>query len=191
MKVSTSDGGTGELTRVLHEKLLARSTLGIDSSPTMLERTTTFATQGSRSISRRSNRRLGVMATIWSSPTRTAMGPDNPAVADAHRTGARADGQIAVQVPANDDHPSHAWLGKSPTKSPFAPLWAATSARATILEPERYAELLDQLGFSDQHVRLQVYPHRLPSREDVVDGSRGRCSSLTRSVFPPIFSPNS
>jgi trans-aconitate 2-methyltransferase len=39
--------------------------------------------------------------------------------------------------------------------------------------PEWYAELLDQLGYREQHVRLQVYGHHLASREEVVEWTKG------------------
>ena len=47
-----------------------------------------------------------------------------------------------------------------------------------MLEPEEYAQLLYDLGFVDQHVRLQVYPHVLPSSRNVVEWVRG--TTLTR-----------
>ena len=34
-------------------------------------------------------------------------------------------------------------------------------------------ELLDAIGFSEQHVRLQVYPHHLDSSADVVEWMKG------------------
>ena len=42
-----------------------------------------------------------------------------------------------------------------------------------MLAPEAYATLLDALGFRSQHVRLQVYGHRLASRDEVVEWVRG------------------
>ena len=40
--------------------------------------------------------------------------------------------------------------------------------------------LLHELGFVDQHVRLQVYPHLLPSSRHVVEWVKG--TTLTRFV---------
>ena len=54
-----------------------------------------------------------------------------------------------------------------------------------VLAPERYAVLLDQLGFERQHVRLQVYLHHLSSTADVVEWVKG--TTLTR--FKPAFGP--
>ena len=41
--------------------------------------------------------------------------------------------------------------------------------RFTVLSPAEYATLLDRLGFSRTHVRLQVYPHRLSEGAAVAD----------------------
>ena len=41
------------------------------------------------------------------------------------------------------------------------------------LDALEYAHLFERLGFHDQQVRMQVYGHRLPSREEVVEWVRG------------------
>jgi trans-aconitate 2-methyltransferase len=77
------------------------------------------------------------------------------------------DGQLAVQMPANDDHPSHAIAAEVAKECSVEP-------RADfVLPPERYASLLHDLGYKRQHVRLQVYGHELPSAHDVVEWVRG------------------
>jgi trans-aconitate 2-methyltransferase len=47
-----------------------------------------------------------------------------------------------------------------------------------VLAPEAYATLLHGMGFAEQNVRLQVYPHVLASSGDVVEWVRG--TNLTR-----------
>jgi trans-aconitate 2-methyltransferase len=42
-----------------------------------------------------------------------------------------------------------------------------------VLRPERYSELLGQLGFREQCVRLEVYAHHLASRAEVVEWMKG------------------
>ena len=51
-----------------------------------------------------------------------------------------------------------------------------------VLAPEQYAVLLDQLGFDQQHVRLQVYAHHLATTADVVEWVKG--TTLTRFKEP-------
>jgi trans-aconitate 2-methyltransferase len=103
--------------------------------------------------------------------------PDHPRVLAGWRAALAPAGQLAVQVPANADHPSHSvardlgaeWLGDDAPRDPVA---------EDVLAPATYAELLDGLGFARQHVRLQVYPHHLASSADVVEWVKG--TSLTR-----------
>jgi trans-aconitate 2-methyltransferase len=77
------------------------------------------------------------------------------------------DGQLAVQMPATDDHPSHAIAAE------VAKEFGVEPRADFVLPPERYASLLHDLGYKRQHVRLQVYGHELPSAHDVVEWVRG------------------
>ena len=45
--------------------------------------------------------------------------------------------------------------------------------RQNVLPPEAYAAILGRLGFAEQQVRLQVYLHRLDSRDAVVEWVKG------------------
>jgi trans-aconitate 2-methyltransferase len=102
--------------------------------------------------------------------------PDHAAVLGRWRAALRAGGQLAVQVPANADHPSHtavaevtAELGLVVEPDPVA---------VNVLRPEQYAAILDHLGATEQHVRLQVFVHHLGSSADVVEWVKG--TTLTR-----------
>jgi trans-aconitate 2-methyltransferase len=173
--------GTGELTVDLHRHLGAASTLGIDSSAAMLHQApaadgVTFE--------------HGDLTTWW------APSPVDVVLANAalqwvghheqllaHLAAQLAPGgQLAVQVPWNFDHPSHtvsallaAEVLDDPPPDPVA---------VNVLAPARYAEVLHELGFAEQHVRLQVYGHVLDSSADVVEWTKG--TSLTR--FKPLLS---
>jgi trans-aconitate 2-methyltransferase len=166
--------GTGELTRAMHEKLVARSTLGVDSSSTMLERAKAFVMPGI------SFRQAEVESLAWGdgydlifSNAALQWVPDNPAVLRHMARVLAPTGQVAIQVPANDDHPSHALAAEIAGEEPFRSALAGYQRKSFILAPERYAAMLDELGFVRQHVRLQVYPHRLPSRDDVIEWVKG------------------
>ena len=54
-----------------------------------------------------------------------------------------------------------------------------------VLPPERYAALLDELGFADQHVRLQVYGHHLASTADVAEWTKGTTLTRYERGLPP------
>jgi trans-aconitate 2-methyltransferase len=93
-------------------------------------------------------------------------------------------GQLAVQVPANADHPSHRLAAEVAASEPFRSAMGGTPppdpVARNVLAPEQYAILLDHLGAARQHVRLQVYGHVLAHSSDVVEWVKG--TSLTRFV---------
>jgi trans-aconitate 2-methyltransferase len=176
--------GTGELTRALHFELEAAETVGIDSSPTMLERTRPFAGEGVRF-------EHGDIATWEPRPYDVVFSnaalhwvPDHRRLLPRLTRSMPADAQLAVQVPANTDHPSHTVGIQVAGESPFAEALAADpppDSGTRVLAPEEYAEILDGLGFTPQHVRLQVYPHYLASSADVVEWSKGTALTFFRA----------
>ena len=166
--------GPGELTKELHVHLNARETVGVDNSLAMLEKAAAFAGDGLRFDE-------GDIATFTGdapydlifSNAALHWVPDHPALL-ARLTAALDDGgQLAVQVPDNDDHPSHATAVAVAREDPFAGVLAGHTRQTPVLAPEAYAALLYELGFRQQSVRLQVYGHILPSRDDVVEWVRG------------------
>jgi trans-aconitate 2-methyltransferase len=79
--------------------------------------------------------------------------------------------------------PSHAVARRLAERPPYVAMFGAAGppvdpVQAYVLEPEAYARTLYELGFDRQHVRLQVYPHVLPSTRHVVEWVRG--TMLTR-----------
>jgi trans-aconitate 2-methyltransferase len=82
-------------------------------------------------------------------------------------------GQLAVQVPANHDHPSHLVAERVAGEEPFRAALGGYVRHSPVLAPERYAQLLHRLGYDVQHVRLQVYLHVLPDAGAVVDWVKG------------------
>ncbi len=173
--------GDGRLTRALGEELGSPDIVGIDSSAAMLEGAAAYASDAVRFS-------LGDIGA-WEEPgsydvvfanASLQWVPDHPAVLARWAGSLRPGGQLAVQVPANSDHPTHrlaaevarAWLDDVPVDP----------VGANVLSPERYAVLLDSLGFTRQHVRLQVYAHRLESTAAVVEWVKG--TTLTRFKEP-------
>jgi trans-aconitate 2-methyltransferase len=169
--------GDGRLTAELHRQLGARRTVGIDSSPEMLAEAAPRAVDGltfeAGDIATWTGKEVDVIvsnaALHWVS--------NHAAVLRRWREALAATGQLAVQVPANSDHPAYElarqlgaeWLGSDAPADPVVD---------NVLRPEDYAEVLADLGFDRQHVRLQVYGHRLGTTGDVVEWVKG--TSLTR-----------
>ncbi len=159
--------GTGELTRELHEHFSAAETLGIDSSETMLLRS------GSGGEVMRFEKG-DIEAFVTDRPYDLVFSnaalqwvPDHEKLFAKFASFLTPHGQIAIQMPANDDHPSHATAAEVAREMQFEP-------RADyVLPPEQYASIFHRLGFKRQHVRLHVYGHELASAADVVEWNRG------------------
>ena len=168
MRVADLGCGTGELTRELHQTLGAAETLGIDNSETMLLKSGHFQDELLRF------ERGDIEAFVSDRPydlifSNAALHwvPDHERLLTRLTGFLSPAGQLAIQMPANDDHPSHVVAAAVAAEFGAAP-------RADHLLPlERYAALLHHLGFARQHVRMQVYAHLLPSAADVVEWVRG------------------
>lgn len=168
MRVVDLGCGTGELTRSLHDHLAADETIGIDNSEAMLLKTAVFGSEVLRF------ERGDIEAFVSDKPfdlifSNAALHwvPNHEALLHRLASFLSPHGQLAIQMPANDDHPSHAA--------------AAEVARSFGVEPrpdyllplDEYARVLHHLGFKRQHVRMQVYGHLLDSTARVVDWVKG------------------
>lgn len=176
MRVVDLGCGTGELTADAHKRLKARSTLGIDSSPAMLEKAVPLAGDGLSFA-------LGDIATF---EDRAGTGfdlilsnaalhwvPDHPALL-AHLVRLLAPGgRMAVQVPANQTHASHRLANELAREEPFATALRGHVRHRSVLTALEYALLLKRLGLVEEESRLQVYVHELSEPADVVEWCRG------------------
>lgn len=176
--------GPGELTALAARHLDIEQMVGIDNSPAMLAKT---AEHGSDSV----RFEHGDIAE-WTSPgdfdlvlaaASLQWVPDHRAVMARWTAALRPGGQIAIQVPANADMASHAVARQVAEREPYLSMFGPDGppidpVQAYVLQPEAYAQILYDLGYARQHVRLQVYPHVLPSTRHVVEWVRG--TMLTR-----------
>lgn len=169
--------GDGQLTAALHERLGASSTLGVDLSPAMLDAARQRAGPTLSFVAGDIASWTGTDVDVVVSNAALHWVRNHPQVLARWSAALAPGGQLAVQVPANADHPAQLaaqelaseMLGERAPGDPVA---------ENVLAPERYAELLEELGFERQHVRLQVYGHRLAGAEEVVEWVKG--ASLTR-----------
>jgi trans-aconitate 2-methyltransferase len=179
MRVADLGCGTGELTRELHETLGAEETLGIDNSETMLLKAGSFEGEMLRF------ERGDIEAFVADRPFDLVFSnaafhwvPDHEQLITRLTSFLSTNGQIAIQIPDNDDHPSHAIAARVATRFGIEP------RPANLRSPASYAELLHRLGFKHQHVRLQVYGHVLPSTDDVVEWVRGALLTFYEALLP-------
>jgi trans-aconitate 2-methyltransferase len=184
--------GTGDLTAQLAERLAIAHMTGSDSSPAMLARAREHARPGLRfdeqDLSRWSS--SGDHDLVFANASLQWV-PDHQGVLARWWAALAPGGHLAVQVPANADHASHRVAAEVAATEPFRTAMGGApppdAVARNVLAPEQYAILLDHLGAREQHVRLQVYGHRLDSSADVVEWVKG--TSLTRifKVLPPAM----
>ena len=174
--------GTGELTAELHRHTGARETLGVDASPEMLREAARQDVHGLRFEQGDIGR--------FTPPEPFDIVFSNAAlqwVPDPVRTMARVlasvapGGQVAIQVPSNQDSVSHRVAREVSTG--FAPQPALVP---DVLPPELYAELLARAGFQGVHVQQQVYIHWLDGPEAVVEWVKGTLLTAWQRALSPV-----
>jgi trans-aconitate 2-methyltransferase len=188
MRVVDLGCGTGELTADAHKRLGARSTLGIDSSPAMLEKAAPLAGDGLSFA-------LGDIATF---EDREGTGfdlvlsnaalhwvPDHPALLARLVRLLAPGGQLAVQVPANQTHASHRLANELAREEPFATALKGYVRHRSVLTPVEYALQLKRLGLVEEESRLQVYVHELSEPADIVEWCRGTLLTDYEKRLPP------
>jgi trans-aconitate 2-methyltransferase len=171
--------GTGALTAELHRHLGARETVGIDRSTAMLARAEPLAGGGLRfepgDIADFGAGPDGRSPASWDvifSNAALQWVPNHEALLARFAAALAPGGQLAVQVPANDDHLSHTIAWELATEPPFREVLGG-GRPLTVQAPDWYALELDRLGFAEQQVRLQVFLHHLPDPADVVEWVKG------------------
>ncbi len=189
MRVVDLGCGTGELTRELHRHLQARETLGVDSSDTMLAKSAAFAGDGLR-FERgdvRDFAAVGEYDLIFSNAVYQWV-PGHGELLTRLTKGLKDGGQLAFQIPANDDYASHTVAAALAAEFPFREAMGDYARQWPNLTPEGYAVLFDHLGYYEQLVRLQVYGHHLGSRDEVVEWVKGSLlTDYEKRLTPDLY----
>ena len=172
---------------MLHEKLHAQSTLGIDRSARMLEqarqselpRGLRFEVGTIEDFSADSEYDLvfSNAAFHWVTGHQALI----PRLAAAVKPG----GQVAWQIPASHDRPSHTVAEELTSIEPFATAFAGWHRPQPVLSPEDYARLLYLAGFPEPRVTLVVYTHLLAGPEEVVEWMKGTLLAEYERHLPP------
>src|SRR6185437_8689757 len=177
--------GPGNLTAELHDALRAARTVGVDSSAAMLADAPTGVPGLSFVQGDLAAWDTGPVDVVFANASLQWV-DDHPTLLARLRRGLRPGGQLAFQVPANFGHPSHRLAREVAAEAPFAAAGGVPADRgAAVLAPTAYAECLDDLGATHQHVRLQVYGHHLDGPDAVVEWVGGTLLTPYRNRLDP------
>ncbi len=173
--------GTGELTAILHRELGAAHTLGLDSSPAMLEKADALATPELTFERRDIKDDLPAAAyNLVFSNAALHWVPDHAGLL-ARLTGVlRPGGQVAIQIPANHHEITYTVAKQVAGSEPFRSALEGYTAPVHVLLPVDYSRLLHTLGYAEQRVELRVYGHLLDSRDAVVEWVKGTTLTVYR-----------
>ena len=173
MRVVDLGCGTGKLTRLVHARLQARETIGLDRSARMLEEAAADLPIGLRFevATIEAFAPVGGFDLIISNAAFHWIEHHDALLARLARA-LTPGGQLAFQVPAMHDSPSHT-VAEELAATEFRDDFGGWHRPQPVLPPETYARLLYHNGFVNERVHLAVYPHVLASREDVVEWMKG------------------
>lgn len=170
--------GTGELTAELHRHIQAKETVGIDSSEDMLNR--------ARALERDPVVDSGLKfqkndIEKWKPKEKYDLVFSNAALqwCEDHRVVfakiknmLSERGQIAIQMPFNQDYSTH-----TVAREMAAEIAPDFTIQDSMLSLEEYSSMLYRLGFKEQNAFVKVYGHELESRDGVIEWVKG--STLT------------
>ncbi len=168
--------GTGVLTRALHERTRAAETVGVDRSAAMLEQSAQHAGGGVRfeagDIAEFTGLDGGGLDVIFANASIQWV-DDHESLFPRLAATLKPGGQLAVQMPSNNDHVSHRTAHVVARAPRHAAALRGYVRKYPLQPPEWYAERFARMGFAEQHIREQVYLHRLPGAEDVIEWVKG------------------
>lgn len=172
LRVADLGCGTGALTLELHRALQARETVGIDNSTSMLAKAPREPGLRFEEADIAAFAPAEPFDLVFSNAALHWV-PRHDELLARLRAALAPGGQIAVQMPANEDHASHETARELAMEHEFKRHLGGFVRRSPVGSPPQYAAWLHHLGFAEQHVRLQVYTHLLGSRDEVVEWVRG------------------
>ena len=183
--------GPGPLTIELHRALGATETIGVDDADAMLDRARAVLADPDLdpAVARGVRFEWGHLQE-WEPPRPVDVVfanaslqwvPDHPRLLARLASHLTHTGQLAFQVPANHDHPSHTVADRLGRE------WGltVTGGAANVLAPETYATVLHDLGLADVEVRLQVYGFELAHSTDLVEWTKGTLLTGYRAQLEP------
>lgn len=188
MRVVDLGCGTGQLTDRLQAALPESRVEGLDSSPEMLAQAMPRARPGLRFRAGRIEATAGKYDLVFSHAALQWV-EDHESAFPRWLALLKPRGQLAVQMPANHDQPSHVLAREVAAEPRFAAALGGWTRASPLLAPTRYAELLFRAGMRDILVFTKVYPHVLAGPDALVEWVRGTLLVPYLDRLGPELSP--
>lgn len=160
--------GTGELTEIVADKLPGSDVIGIDSSSQMLEKTAQKKRSGLNFELRSIEDVPGGWDLVFSNAAIQWVSNHEeliPKLISLLNPG----GQIAIQLPANHNHPTQTLIAKVAGKDPYKSALNSWQRKWSVLSILQYSELLYNSGAADINVFEKVYLHVLDDVDAIVE----------------------
>lgn len=164
--------GTGELSRRLLDHLPGASVLGLDSSPSMLEKARQHHSHNLEFSLSSIEMASGTFDLVFSHAAIHWV-DDHRSLIPHLFTMVNPGGQLAIQTPANHKHPAHTAIIDTACEEPFRSALSGWFRTSPVLEIDAYAELLHDSGGLEVTVYEKVYPVIMPDASSVAEWTSG------------------
>ncbi len=164
--------GTGELTEMVSEKLPESEVLGIDSSPEML----------AKAIQKKRTGLNFELCPIEDLTDKWDLIFSNAAIQWVYNhqeliprlvSLLKPGGQIAIQLPANHNHPTQQLIAETANEEPFKNALNSWQRQWSVLSIREYSELLYNSGAQDINVFEKIYIHVLDDVDAIIEWLSG------------------
>jgi len=159
--------GTGALTAELAEALPDCDVLGIDTSPTMLDKASSVARENLRFELRAIEDVSGAWDLIFSNSA-VHWVEDHRSLMPRLWSMLRPGGQLALQFPSRHRNRAHKVIAAVAARSPFREAMDGWAWDFPVLDIETYAEILYEQGGRELAIFDRVYPHILKNADEAL-----------------------
>jgi len=166
--------GTGELTAQVQTALNIADMHGIDNSESMLVKARSLETPALH-FDRQPIESFNAVAEYDLVFSNAALNwcEDHSQILSNIVNSLRISGQLAIQMPANHEYPTHRIADELGRTEPFLSALQREIRPTNVRSPAWYETTLNRLGISQHRVELKTYTHTLESREHVIEWVKG------------------
>lgn len=167
--------GTGEMTKMLAEKLPSSSVLGIDSSPEMLSDTAGLSGNNLRfeCITIQEQLMTGKQWDIVFSNAALQWVTDHETIFPKLLSAVKPGGQLVVQMPAQHHNIANRLIATLAAEEPFASVLKGWTRPSSVLDLDEYAKIFFTGGCANMNLYEKIYPLVLKDTDALMEWLQG------------------